>query len=514
MAGLQLQDLRVLVIDDLAVVRQSIKAMLLSLGVNQIDFAPSVGEGRKRIQMQRYDLVLCDYHLGGGANGQDFLEELRHTGVMPLSTAFFMVTAEAAYEKVVSVAEVAPDDYLLKPFSTRDLVERIARAVKKKLVLGPLYQAIDTQQYEQAVAVGKQIIKDQSGYRLDASRLLAQLLNDLGRDEEALALYLDVVESKAVPWARLGIASCKARQGQKQEAAQIFESLLDQSPNYVAVYDKLARHYLDEGEPNKAFAIMERAVQITPNNLVRLQHAGQLAFRLGQYERAESLMKRAVVCGGNSTQLDPRILYHLLLSACRDGRTREAEQYQAMLIDQVEKRETPLLKSLILLAHAAHAVLMGRHTRADEIAALTVASLCEGQLDFELALDLFGLLSVMPADHAVAPQWVEKICTRYAASRQNAEQLKVALTSRPDWVVLAAATSQRVLDIANTAMSHVVNHEYASAARYLYDFALSTRNPRLVRNAYSACVKAIAGGIQDLDQMAATLRPMVEALET
>ncbi|MFC4160794.1 response regulator [Chitinimonas lacunae] len=511
--GLQLHELRVLVIDDLAVVRQSIKAMLLSLGVTQIDFAPSIGEARKRIQVQRYDLVLCDYHLGGGANGQDFLEELRHSGIMPLTTAFFMVTAEAAYEKVVSVAEVAPDDYLLKPFSTRDLVERIARAVKKKLVLGPLYQAIDEQRFEQALSTGRQIMQEQPAYRLDASRLLAQLLNDLGRDDEALALYLEVVEAKAVPWARLGIASCHVRQGRKQEAAQIFESLLEQSPNYVAVYDKLARHYLDEGEPAKALAIMERAVQITPNSVLRLQAAGQLAFRLGQRDQAEALMKRAVICGGNSNQLDPRVLYQLLLSACGEGRTRDAEQYQAMLVDQVTRRETPLLKSLILLAHAAHAVLMGRHARADEIASLTVASLCEGQLDFDLALDLFGLLALLPADHAVAPQWIERICTRYAASRQNAEQLKVALTRRPDWSVLAAATSQRVLEIANTAMSHVANQEYASAARYLYDFALATRNPRLVRNAYSACVKAIAGGIKDLDQMAAVLRPMVEALE-
>ena len=41
------------------------------------------------------------------------------------ATIFMMVTAERSYEKVVSAVELAPDDYLIKPFSGEVLRTRL-----------------------------------------------------------------------------------------------------------------------------------------------------------------------------------------------------------------------------------------------------------------------------------------------------------------------------------------------------------------------------------------------------
>lgn len=513
MTTISLSSLSILIIDDLAVIRQSIKQMLMNVGVQTVDFAATIGDARRKLQTQFYDIVLCDYHMGNGANGQDFLEEIRHTAILPLRTAFFMVTAEASYERVVGVAEVAPDDYMLKPFSPRDLIERVARAVKKKLVLASLYESVESGETDKAVAIGRDLMKSAPTYRLDAARLIAQLLNETGRQDEALALYLEIVETKAVPWARLGLAGAYAKQGKKTDAAKIYSELLAETPNYVEVYDRLAQHYLDEGQEEKAMAIMERAVQITPNNVGRLQIAGQLAFRLGKQDIASTMLKQAIVCGGNSTALSPRVAYSLLLVAARAGKFKDAEQYIAMMIDQIDRRDDQTAKPLIPLARGAMALLQGKLSAALEAAEFTVNSLCEGHLDNELALDVCGLLSLLPDTEEKPPHWVTRLTGRYAVSRQTWERIRISLHDRPAWAQLVADEAHRIQEIANQGMTFVVEKQFSQAARVLFDPAMTTRNPRLVKNACNACLKGIAGGDDSLRDMVVALKPLIDLIE-
>jgi DNA-binding response OmpR family regulator len=42
---------------------------------------------------------------------------LRQQHLVRLSTVFIIITSERTYHNVVSVAELAPDDYLIKPFT-------------------------------------------------------------------------------------------------------------------------------------------------------------------------------------------------------------------------------------------------------------------------------------------------------------------------------------------------------------------------------------------------------------
>ena len=93
--------LTALIIDDAMTVRQSVRTILGQLGITRVDTASSIGEARRRIGNGCADIILCDFHFGAGTTGQEFLEELRHNGALPLSTVFFMITAEASYEKVV-----------------------------------------------------------------------------------------------------------------------------------------------------------------------------------------------------------------------------------------------------------------------------------------------------------------------------------------------------------------------------------------------------------------------------
>ena len=48
--------------------------------------------------------------------------------LLPLTTIWIMITGEQKYEQVFSAAELAPDDYLIKPITPALLMERIQQA--------------------------------------------------------------------------------------------------------------------------------------------------------------------------------------------------------------------------------------------------------------------------------------------------------------------------------------------------------------------------------------------------
>ena len=101
--------------------RTQLRNMLGEVGIQKVQMAVSAGAAVRKLREMTFDLILCEYHIGDGQDGQHLLEDLRHNNIIPLKTLFIMVTGERQYEKVVSAAELAPNDYLLKPFAADSL---------------------------------------------------------------------------------------------------------------------------------------------------------------------------------------------------------------------------------------------------------------------------------------------------------------------------------------------------------------------------------------------------------
>lgn len=105
---------RIVVADRHAHNRTDLREMVSSLGATSVSHARSAADVLRAVKARDVDIILCDYHLEDQRDGQQLLEELRHDRVMPLGTVFMMITGEKSYQKVVAVAEFAPDDYLIK----------------------------------------------------------------------------------------------------------------------------------------------------------------------------------------------------------------------------------------------------------------------------------------------------------------------------------------------------------------------------------------------------------------
>ena len=138
---MDLSERRGLLIDDMPEMRSTMRIQLADAGLEKCDAARNVKEAVERLTENRYDLIVCDYNLGQGADGQQLLELVRRRQLLPLSTAFLMVTGESGYEQVSTAAEYAPDDYLIKPFTSGMLGTRLERILEKKDALKPVYQS-------------------------------------------------------------------------------------------------------------------------------------------------------------------------------------------------------------------------------------------------------------------------------------------------------------------------------------------------------------------------------------
>ncbi|MEW6513612.1 MAG: tetratricopeptide repeat protein [Pseudomonadota bacterium] len=290
---MDLRGKRGLLIDDVADMRAALRIQLTDLGLEQCDMARNVKEAIEHISHSRYDLIVCDYNLGQGADGQQLLELLRRRSILPRSSAFLMITGEAGYEKVATAAEYAPDDYLIKPFTAEILGMRIGRIFDKKAALQPIHRWMGEKgDPAKALAACDTMLAAGGRHALDVLHLKGELLLEAGKAAEAQALYENVLQQRATPWAVVGLARAELASGNDAQARQLFEQALETYPSYLAAYDSLA-NLLAKTDKGAAQEVVEQALKIAPSTQ-RTRELGSLALENKDFERAESAFKRVV----------------------------------------------------------------------------------------------------------------------------------------------------------------------------------------------------------------------------
>ncbi len=312
-----------LLIDDIAEMRSAVRIQLTDAGLEKCDMARSIKEAIERISSNRYDLIVCDYNLGQGADGQQLLELVRRKQFLPMSTAFLMITGETGYEQVSTAAEYAPDDYLIKPFTAEMLGTRLQRILERKAALKPLYQHLGAKGDKNlALAACDTLLENKSRYTLDILRIKGELLLDLQHNDEALALYQSVLDQRATPWAEVGKARTLAAAGHSPEAQEQLRHALQSYPNYLAAYDTLAQ-LLEKTDKPAAQTVVEQALKVAPSTQ-RQRRLGGLALDNKDFPRAESAFRRAVEKDRTGFFKDHDDYAGLAKSCVEQGKVKEA----------------------------------------------------------------------------------------------------------------------------------------------------------------------------------------------
>jgi CheY-like chemotaxis protein len=236
-----------LIVDRNPTVRTYLRTQLSDLGIGGVQGATSAADALRLVQGNSFDIILCEYQLEEGQDGQQLLEELRGKRLICPSTVFIVITAERGSANVTSVAELAPDDYLIKPFTADQLQARLLRALQRKQALTPIYRRRQAGQPDAALAACDRVLRDQPALLFEVLRLKGELLEESGRHDEAQRIYRAALEKRPLPWASMGLARSLAALGDEAEAARIAAEVVAQFPRYLAAYDFLARLHEQAG---------------------------------------------------------------------------------------------------------------------------------------------------------------------------------------------------------------------------------------------------------------------------
>ncbi|MBP6801463.1 MAG: response regulator, partial [Zoogloea sp.] len=195
-----------LIVDDMPEMRSSLRSQLASLGHSRVAISSNVKTAVAQLEQDSFDVILCDYFLGDGSDGQQLLEHVRKRKLISRSTLFIMITAEKGYVSVMTAAECLPDDYLLKPFTADALKLRLESLLDKKARLAKVDAMQDKERWPEVVAACDEIIASGDRYQTEARRIRGNALIACGRFDEAMAFYRQVLAIRVMPWARFGLA--------------------------------------------------------------------------------------------------------------------------------------------------------------------------------------------------------------------------------------------------------------------------------------------------------------------
>ncbi len=490
-AGVDPSRLRALIIDEGELTRSVLSNMLRDLGVAHVHSARRPEAARSMIKnaSPAYDIIITDFHFSRQSThdltGQDLLDELRQARGLPMQTAFIMVTDEARYQHVADAVEGALDDYLLKPFNARQFDERLRVILERKHALREVFAAIDASDYGLAAQLCEAMFAASATYRVYAARIGSELYLRLGQIDAAKRMFEALLETKAVPWARLGLAKIELANADAATACRTLETLLADNPAYVDAYDVYGRALLEEMKFEAAVEMLGKAVQITPGNVARLQKLGSLQLFLGDSEAAARHLGAALNIGLHSRALDFQGVVALGIACVDTGDEDACDRAQQCLQDAIARYPaySYRLQMLVLALEAAMAMLLRRQE--DSLAALgqMAAQLDQPEFSFEMACNLLQLLSRCARNQRVpgAMRWAELAAQRYAVSKPRTRLLEMAAAQLPSLETAVRNAAAGINEAARDAMTHLVSKQHQRTLEALLELAGRSLNTRIIK---------------------------------
>ncbi|MEK9502824.1 response regulator [Gaopeijia maritima] len=172
-------DTRILLVDDHAMFRAGIRALLESEGCGQVVGEAATGEeGVEQALALKPDVIVMDLSMPG-SNG---LEATRRIQALGLDARVLVLTVHAEEEYLVPVVEAGASGYLTKTSADRDLVEAIRVVARGEVYLPPRATRLLLQKYTSAES-------DDEG---------AGLRDLSSREQEVLALTAEGYSSREI----------------------------------------------------------------------------------------------------------------------------------------------------------------------------------------------------------------------------------------------------------------------------------------------------------------------------
>ncbi len=121
-------NMKFLVVDDFSTMRRIVRNLLKELGFNNVDEAEDGVDALGKLRGGEYQFVISDWNMPN-MTGIDLLRTIRADANLK-GLPVLMVTAEAQKENIIAAAKAGASGYVVKPFTSATLDEKLNKIFK------------------------------------------------------------------------------------------------------------------------------------------------------------------------------------------------------------------------------------------------------------------------------------------------------------------------------------------------------------------------------------------------
>lgn len=458
--------MRCLVVDDMPDVRVAIMGMLRVFGVQQIDVVANGEQAVEACLNNHYHMVLCDYNLGPGRDGQQVLEELRYRNRLNNTSIFVMITAESSREMVLGALEYQPDDYVTKPITQALLRQRLDRVMLRHRELYSIKQAMDEKDYVAAEQRCADRLSADTTYRGACLQIQAEMNLRLFNFKRAEEIYTGVLNERPVLWAKLGLGKTQVAKKEFVKAEANLKEVIREDRRVVEAHDLLADAYIGKGDTVSAQEAMQEAADVSPKSVMRQRRLAELSKLNEDTEACLAASRRVIKTARNSVYESPDDYFNLareLADLSKEGEDN-ADKYVKEtfeVLQRLEKRPyfdvSADVQSNSLKSRSLHNnnKLNDAETFLNKAKTLYTAN--KDELKPEVGLD-FAQTLIASGDKSGADEVLHELVEKFPANSALVEKAD-AMSDTPK----SKAGRKKVADMTKSGIDYYDKKQYAEA---------------------------------------------------
>ncbi|NOU52481.1 response regulator [Pseudoalteromonas sp. JBTF-M23] len=307
---------KILIVEEQPLALSYMKRSLEQLSFRDIQFADNAATAKDSCKAHNFELIICSFDLTNGQDGYQLYEELKHKKLIRKTTAFIFVSAETSPSVVHSILELNPDEFLVKPFSIKELKTRIDRVLKRKHALKNIYALIDDGNDSKALKlIDAALDKQDHAYSPILLKLKGEILLRLKRIDDAKHFYKSALELQKFTWAKIGLIEALIINNEDTLAQRMLANMIEQPETRLVALDLLGKLEIKLNLLEQAQERLQEASQIAPRNIDRQKSLGRIASLNHDYESNYNAMKEIAHYAKNSIHDGPDVY----LNAVRAG---------------------------------------------------------------------------------------------------------------------------------------------------------------------------------------------------
>ncbi len=121
--------MKILVVDDFSTMRRIVRNLLKELGYTNVDEAEDGAIALQKLNGGGFEFVVTDWNMPN-MDGLTLLQTVRSTPSLKYLPVL-MITAEAKKENIIAAAQAGASGYIVKPFTSATLAEKLTKIFEK-----------------------------------------------------------------------------------------------------------------------------------------------------------------------------------------------------------------------------------------------------------------------------------------------------------------------------------------------------------------------------------------------